>query len=49
MGEIIATIILAMIGVIAAYNILNNGGAASGLIKTTGTGAGQVIAALQGR
>jgi hypothetical protein len=49
MGEIIATIILAMIGVIAAYNILTHGSAAEGIVSSTAGGSATVIKSLQGR
>lgn len=49
MGAQIAAIVLAMLGVIAAYNVLTHGSAANGIINSTSTGSATVIKSLQGR
>lgn len=49
MGEIIAKIVLAILGVVAAYNILTHGSAAQGIVQSTAGGSATVIKSLQGR
>lgn len=49
MGEIFAKIVLAMLGVIAAYNILTHGSAAQGIVNSTAGGSATVIKSLQGQ
>lgn len=49
MGAQIAQIILAILGVVAAYNILTHGSAAEGIISSTTGGSATVIKSLQGR
>lgn len=49
MGETIAKIILAILGVVAAYNILTHGSAAQGIVQSTAGGSATVIKSLQGR
>lgn len=49
MGAQVAAIILAMLGVVAAYNILTHGSAAQGIVSSTAGGSATVIKALQGR
>lgn len=48
MGTLVATIIMAMISVIAWYNVLHIG-TAPGIMNATAQGAGQIISALQGK
>lgn len=49
MGETVAKIVLAALGVVAGYNILTHGSAAQGIIGSTGSGSATVIKSLQGR
>lgn len=49
MGAQVAAIILAILGVVAAYNILTHGSAAQGIISSTAGGSATVIKSLQGR
>ena len=48
MGATIAKIVLATLGVVAAYNVLTHGSAAQGVINSTAGGSATVIKALQG-
>jgi hypothetical protein len=49
MGETIAKIVLAVLGVVAGYNILTHGSAAQGIIGSSASGSASVIKSLQGR
>ncbi len=49
MGAKIATIVLAMLAVVAGYNVLTHGSAAQGIIGTSATGSATVIKSLEGR
>ncbi len=49
MGAQIAAIILAVLGVVAGYNILTHGSAAEGIVNSTAGGSATVIKSLQGR
>jgi hypothetical protein len=49
MGDTIAKIVLAMLGVVAAYNALTHGSAATGIVNSTAGGSATVIKSLQGR
>lgn len=49
MGAQVAAIILAMLGVVAGYNLLTHGSAAQGIVSSTAGGSATVIKALQGR
>jgi hypothetical protein len=49
MGETVAKIVLAILGVVAGYNILTHGSAASGIVNSTAGGSATVIKSLQGR
>ena len=48
MGATIAKIVLAMLGVIAGYNLLNSGNS-KGIIDSSAKGSVNVIAALEGK
>jgi hypothetical protein len=49
MGETIAKIVLAVLGVVAGYNILTHGSAAQGITNSVAGGSATVIKSLQGR
>lgn len=49
MGAQVATIILAMLAVVAGYNILTHGSAADGIIGAGSSGGASVIRALEGK
>lgn len=49
MGAQIAQIILAVLGVVAGYNVLTHGSAAEGIISNGASGSATVIKSLQGR
>lgn len=49
MGAQVAAIILAMLGVIAGYNVLTHGSAATGIIGSSASGSASVIKSLEGR
>ena len=49
MGETVAKIVLAILGVVAGYNILTHGPAAQGIVSSTAGGSATVIKSLQGR
>ncbi len=49
MGETVAKIVLAVLGVVAGYNILTHGSAAQGIVSSTAGGSATVIKSLQGR
>ena len=49
MGDTVAKIILAVLGVVAGYNILTHGSAAQGIVSSTAGGSATVIKSLQGR
>ena len=49
MGDTVAKIILAVLGVVAGYNILTHGSAAQGIVNSTAGGSATVIKSLQGR
>ena len=49
MGATVAQIVLAMLGVVAGYNILTHGSAAQGIVSSTAGGSATVIKSLQGR
>jgi hypothetical protein len=49
MGETIAKIVLAVLGVVAGYNILTHGSAVQGITTSAAGGSATVIKSLQGR
>ena len=49
MGATVAKIILAMLGVVAAFNVLTHGSAAQGVVNSTAGGSATVIKALEGK
>lgn len=49
MGATIAKIILAMLAVVAGYNILTHGSAAQGIIGSSAGGSATVIKSLEGK
>lgn len=49
MGEIIAKIALATLGVIAGYNVLTHGNVAQGIISSGSSGGATLIKSLEGR
>ncbi len=49
MGAQVAAIVLAVLGVVAGYNILTHGNAASAIVSSTAGGSASVIKSLQGR
>ncbi len=49
MGDAFAKIILAMLAVIAGYNILTHGSAAQGIIGSSTGGAATIAKSLEGR
>ncbi len=48
-GDTIAKIVLAMLGVVAGFNILTHGSAAQGIVSSTAGGSATVIRALEGK
>ena len=49
MGDKIAQIVLAMLAVVAAFNILTHGSAAQGVISSSASGSASIIKALEGK
>lgn len=49
MGAQVAAIIMAILGVVAGYNILTHPSAATGIVNSTAGGGATVIRALEGK